>query len=369
MQLSLPTQALQTTLDQVSRAAAPKVGNNAYAGILLSAADNILEIQATDYQVSVRVRTPATVTEPGETVVLAAYLPELIKKLPAGTVEIQSQTGASTLLIRAGRSENEMVTGVAGEFPHLDELDHPQQFTLPSDQLRDMYSLTQFAVAGDNQRPIFSGILLEAGERAARMVATDTHRLALREVSLADALAQPVRLVIPERVLADVVRLLPTNEPVDVTISWHRDYVAFEFAGVYFMSNLIAGEFPDYERVFPARFDAKAIIDRREFTAALERAALISRNMAYKTVTLKWGDDSVEISATSAEVGSTEETLSVNYEGEALEIVFNCFYLLDILKRSTGDKITLHILQNGPMLVEQENDPDYRYVVTPMRGH
>ena len=65
MKLSLPTQALQSALDQVSRAAAPKVGNNAYAGILLSAADNMLEIQATDYQVSVRVRTPATVTEPG----------------------------------------------------------------------------------------------------------------------------------------------------------------------------------------------------------------------------------------------------------------------------------------------------------------
>ena len=49
-------------------------------------------------------------------------------------------------------------------------------------------------------------------------------------------------------------------------------------------------------------------------------------------------------------------------------ITFNCTYVEDILRHSKGEKIILHVKKNGPMVVEQEEDKAYRYVVTPMRG-
>lgn len=368
MHIQIETAQLQRALDTVSRAAASKIANNDDLGIFFSAHDQVLEIEATDYLIGIHVEVPATVVENGDVVIRAPYLIDLVKKFNADTVTIHTAK-EKVVTVSCGQSENDLVMGMASEFPRLETLDQTQTATLPSDQLKDMYNQTRFAVGGDNQRAIFTGILLEADGRRARMVATDTHRLACREVDLAQEIARPISLVIPEKVWSDLIRLLPTEDVIPVTIHWFRSKVAFSFANVYFVASLIEGEFPDYQRVFPSSFQAKAKIDRRALTSALERASLIARNMTYRTVTLKWGDNQLETSVMSTEYGSMEETIPCEYEGDPLEIVFNCFYLLDILKHSYGDTVTLHMLSNGPMLVEQEQDELYRYIVTPMRGN
>lgn len=368
MKINMKAQTLKKALDSVSRIAAPKVSNNAYAGILLSAYKDSLEIQATDYQMSIRIQAPGEVIEPGEVLVMTSYLPELIKKLPGEDITL-STNDKNMLHVQAGRSENEVVIGVANEYSRLEILDSTQGITLPSDQIRDMYQQVRFAVGNEGLRPIFSGILLEVEGNSARMIATDTHRLACKEVSLADSVDKKVSVIIPEKVLAEAVRLLPTEESVPVTLNWYRGNISFAFANIYFVANLIEGEFPDYRRVFPPRFDAKATLDRKELTAALDRADLIARNMTYRTVNMKWGANQLQLSVNSSDMGSIEDTIPCDYQGEELAIVFNCSYLLDILKHSTGDKVTMNILKNGPMLVEQEFDTLYKYVVTPMRGN
>ncbi len=367
MKITIPTNVLKKALETVGKAATPTVSSNIYEGILFSARDNQLEIQANNHYIAVKTIVPATIEEEGTVVVKAPFLIELIRKMSAETISMESAADANVLRIRGGRSENEVVLGNPNEFPLVDNIDESSKAVIGGDQLRDMYNLTRYTVAGDNQQPIFSGLLLEIKGNAARMVGTDTHRLACREVALAEE-GKAVQIVIPERVLADFIRLLPADDTLPVTIYWEREKVAFAFDNVYFRSVLIEGVYPDYERVFPTEYQAQAVLDRRELTNALERVALISRDMLYKTVTMKWTEDTLSLSAVNAETGSAEEEVACQFTGEPLEIVFNCFYLLDILKHSSGDNITLHILQNGPMLVEQEFDDLYRYVVTPMRG-
>lgn len=368
MRIQIETTQLQHALDTVSRAATSKIANNDDLGIFFSAHDQSLEIEATDYMIGIHIQVPANVLESGDMVIRAPYLIDLVKKFSADTVTIHTDKEKVVTVI-CGQSENDLVMGLASEFPRLEMLEQTQSAVLPSDQLKDMYQQTRFAVGGDNQRAIFTGILLEAQDRRARMVATDTHRLACRDVELEQQIDRPVSLVIPEKVWADVIRLLPTDDVVDVTVNWLRSKVAFSFGEVYFVASLIEGTFPDYRRVFPSAFKSKATIDRRLLTAALERASLIARNMTYRTITLNWSENQLEASVVSSEYGSMEETIPCQYEGEPLTIVFNCFYLLDILKHSYGDTVILHMLPNGPMLVEQEQDELYRYIVTPMRGN
>ena len=368
MKIKIQSQTLKKALDSVSRIAAPKVSNNAYAGILLSAYKDNLEIQATDYQMSIRIQVPGEVEESGEVLVMTSYFPELIKKL-SGEEIILSTNDKNMLHIQAGRSENEVVIGIANEFSRLEVLDSTQGITLPSDQIRDLYQQVRFAVGNEGLRPIYSGILLEAEGNSARMVATDTYRLACKEVSLDHTVDKKISFIIPEKVLAETVRLLPSEESVPVSLNWYRNYISFSFANIYFVSNLLEGNFPDYRKVFPQNFDAKATLNRKELTAALDRADLIARNMTYRTVNMKWSDKQLKLSVNSSDMGSIEDTIPCEYQGDDLEIVFNCSYLLDILKHSTGDNVTMNLLKNGPMLVEQEFDTLYKYLVTPMRGN
>lgn len=369
MQVSISTASLKKALETVNKASQPTVSSNVYEGIYMYAHDSLLEIQANNHYIGIRTEVPATVKEKGKVVILAAFVVDLVKKISAENVELVTDEENKELTIKGGRSVYKVVLGHPEEFPEIDNIDDTAKVVIHSDQLKDMFDLTQFAVAGDNQKPIFSGLLLEVDGAAARMVATDTHRLACREVALAADSGKQVQLIIPQPVLNDFVRLLPGEEEVPVTIYWARDRVAFAFDNVYFRGSLIGGEYPDYNRVFPQQFQAHATLNRRDFTAALERVALVSRDMTYKTVAMDWQSGLVKLNAAAVEFGSVDEEVPCEFTGEPLQIVFNCFYLLDILKRSAGDTVTLHILANGPMLVEQEFDKLYRYVVTPMRGH
>lgn len=368
MKATIETTILKKAFETVNKAAQQTVASNVYEGIYLYAHDTTLEIQGNNHYIGVRTEIDATVEEKGKALVMTPSMIDLVRKISADTVTLFKKEDETQLTITAGRSVFTFQTGFAEDFPHVDNIDNTAFVVIDSDQLKDMYQLTQFAVAGDNQKPIFSGLLLEVQGDCARMVATDTHRLACREVSLSNRDNREVSLIIPQAVLNDLVRLIPQEDVIPVTCYWARDKVAFSFDRVYFRSMLIDGNYPDYNRVFPKEFNGVAVLNRRELTAAMERVALISRDMTYRSVMMNWTTSELTLMA-SADHGSIEETVSCQWSGANMSILFNCFYILDILKRSTGDTIILHVLQNGPMLVEQEIDKQYRYIVTPMRGN
>ena len=130
---------------------------------------------------------------------------------------------------------------------------------------------------------------------------------------------------------------------------------------------LIEGTYPEYEKVIPAQFDSSAVVDRKEFAGAVDRVSLLAKDMSYNVIRYDWSEEQVTLSSQNAEIGMAKEEIPVEFKGTPFTISFNGRYISDILRHSTGDNIHMYLKQNGPVVIRQDNNPNYTYVVTPVR--
>lgn len=368
MKIIFQKDELARALDTVSRAAQNKITSNTNNGIYIRAADASAEFQANDFSIAVKTVCPAIVEEGGELVVAAPQLPMMIRLLPAGEVTLEQNRSEGFVTFSAGNAVYRFPIRSTDDFPLVEAMENTSSCTVSAPVLADMVNLTQYAAATDKQKPFFTGILFEIKGSSFAMAATNTHRLAAKEITLETPADQPGRMIVPASVMTDVVRLFPAEEDAKVVISWAKSHIAFSFGNTYFLSNLINGEYPDYHRVIPTRFDSTAVLDLKAFRDAVAMVSPISRDMSYKTINFNFEEGRLDIYEEDKAIGSSRASIPAELTGEPIHIIFNCFYVEDILKHSRGETVILHLLRNGPMLVEQEEDKTYQYVVTPMRG-
>lgn len=368
MKITCDTLNLSKALDTVQRAAQNKVTSNTNNGFYISASEGHIEFQANDYSIGIKTTCHGIIEEEGTVVIASPYLSEMIRRLPEYTVTLEQKSGENLIRITSGKTKYSLPIKNTDDFPLIQEIDHTNCCTIPNAVMKDMINLTQYAVSTDKQKPLFTGILFEIKENNFTMTATNTHQLAAKEVSLEELAKATGRFIVPSGVLSEVARLLPVEDDGKVEISWARSHVAFTFGDTYFLSTLISGEYPDWHRIIPSQFITSVTLSLKDFSDAVGRVALLARNTEYKKINFLFENDAVRIFGEDRVSGEAEDNVPAKVEGEPAKVIFNCFYIEDILKHSRGDTVTLHIPKAGPMLVEQEEDKQYTYVVTPMRG-
>ena len=288
--------------------------------------------------------------------------------MPSGDIVMEMGKGENTVSFKSGSYFSKFPIRNSQDFPEVEEMEHQNHAVIRCKDFADMVSLVQFAAATDKQKPFFTGVLFEIHDSLFAMAATNTHRLATKEISLDEPATAAGRIIVPAGILSDVIRLLPDGEEEKMEISWSKNHVAFTIGSTYFISNLINGEYPEYQRVIPQSFDAHAELNLHDFAEAVRFVSPISRDVNYNTINFHFKQGVLEVFEEDPEIGRSDTSIPGKLEGDDIDITFNCSYIEDILKHSKGETITLHLLKSGPMLVEQQDDKTYRYVVTPMRG-
>lgn len=368
MKVTFNTSDLIGALEKVQRAAQTKVTSNTNNGFFIACDGEKAEFQANDYSIGISTFCEASIEEKGIVVISAPQLLSTIKMMPSGPVVMEQKKGETTVYFKAGRYTAKFPTRENDDFPTVSEIDHAYHADVRCKDLMELVNQVSFATSTDSKNPLFTGVLCEIKENTFTMVGTNSHRLAVKEITLDKPAAGTGRFICPSYVLLELIRMLPQDDEATVEISWASKHVAFSFGETYFVSNLINGEYPDYKRVFPENFDLHATLDLKEFEEAVRFVSPISRDMSYKTINFEFGEGQLKAYEEDPEIGRSETTIPAELDGDDVKITFNCIYIEDIIKHSKGNKIYLHIKKSGPMLVEQEEDKAYRYVVTPMRG-
>lgn len=368
MRVIFKKQDLNHALETVQRAAQTKVTSNTNNGFFIAAKDNRVEFQANDYTIGIKTFCNAQVEENGIVVIAAPQLLSTIKMFPSDTIVMELKKNETHVTFEAGNYIAKFPTRSHNDFPEILNMQNTAKAIIKCKDLIEMTNLVQYAAANDKQKPLFTGILFEIKDNIFTMAATNTHRLAVKELTLEENATGEARILVPAAIMSDVIRLLPEGEDEKVELNWAKNHVAFSFNDTYFITSLINGVYPDYRRVIPLRFDSKAELNLNEFINAVRFVSPISRDVNYQTINFFFKDGVLEIYEEDPDIGKSDTSIPVNLEGENIQITFNCTYIEDILKHSKGEKIILNLLKNGPMLVEQEEDKTYKYVVTPMRG-
>ena len=344
------------------------------ANVLIEAdGEGSVELLATDLEVGLRSRCPASVTKKGSLTVPAKKLYEIVRALPETDIRIQ-QGVKGAVKVAAEKFDSRIQTLPREDFPKLPETGGGAQVLLPRPVLREMVAKTQFTITGEDTRYFLNGGLFVVEPNKMTLVATDGHRLALvsapREKTEGLKGEGEVRAILPKKMLWELSRLLADGEE-DVQYECGENHLFFNVDGRQLISRMIDAQFPSYERVIPKGNDKKVEFERDRFKNAIKRVALLSSERS-RAIKLQIDKNKVNITSSSPEVGEATETLIVNYDGAALEICFNAQYILDFLGVTDTDTIQLEFKDEMSQAVMRPvgangDGCDYTYVIMPMR--
>jgi DNA polymerase-3 subunit beta len=333
--------------------------------LLLEASSNRLSIFGTDLDVGVRKRLDAEVLKEGSIALSARKLYEIIRELPAATVELNVDADL-TATITCGKSEFRMKGLPRDDFPSMRE---PKEggILLERRLFRDMIRRTLFAVSSDQTRYTLNGILFRATQKDAKMVATDGHRLAITTHD-GDLIKdrKPIEAIIPRKAAAEALKLLK-EEPGEVEIEAGENHLLLSSDNTLIDARLIEGQFPNYEQVIPTTATKQVTIGRDALLAGLRRTSTIIGERTIPT-TMEFKPGQLLLSCVNLDLGEARERLDVEYQHEEMTVGFNARYILDFLSVVEAGQVTMHLQDPlSPALFRAKDDKKYTCVIMPMR--
>ncbi|MBA1392997.1 DNA polymerase III subunit beta, partial [Lactobacillus sp. XV13L] len=331
MQFSINRSRFINQISNVQRAISSKTTIPILTGMKLVATEQGLIITGSDVDISVQTLIEQSdpdndlnIVTPGAIVLPARFFNEIIKKLPGEDFSLKIVENNQTI-ITSGNSEFTLNGLDANNYPHLPEVENSDQLTITAEILRQLVNETVFSASTQENRPILTGLHLKISGNQLLAVATDSHRLAQRKVTIANQNQADYDIVIPAKSLTELVRSFNNGEQ-DVKISISENQVLFEFAKTLFYSRLLEGNYPATDRLIPDQSTTQLEFEAKNLLAAVERASLLahaSRNNVVRLV-IETGTKKATIYGNSPEVGAVEEILQPSQiSGDDLEISFN----------------------------------------------
>lgn len=336
------------------------------SNVLIESVAGALCFLATDIEIQISARgAVASSGEARSVTVGARKLVDILRALPEGA-DVTLQQQDKRLLVKAGKSRFVLQTLPAEDFPRLaGPSGEASRFALPQKALRRLLGLVQYAMAQQDIRYYLNGLLMVVEDGTLKMIATDGHRLAYASMDLEAKLPRQ-EAIVPRKTVLELAKLLADSDD-EVRVELSATQACFAFANVTLVSKLVDGKFPDYTRVIPVGHKNRLSIGREALRQSLMRAAILS-NEKFRGVRWVLTDGSLKINSFNTEQEEAEETLEVDYKGDALDIGFNVNYLLDVLNNVGGNDVEcLFGDAASSVLMSFPTEAEFKYVVMPMR--
>jgi DNA polymerase-3 subunit beta len=356
----------------------------ALGGVRIEISGNHLAVVGTDLDLTVHASTEAIGITDGVCVAPAKLLADIVRSLEPGAVTIESE--GDKVEIGAARSRFSLRTFPVDDFPSLPEPPQPATF-LPAGGLASALRQVVRAASSDDARPLLTGVLIAPEGSGIRLVATDSYRLAMRDIDGSDAFADSSQILVPARALAELQRLsvlgmsakesssaggadgqsgeheaVPT---IGLSIGDHD--VTFTAGDVKVSTRLLDGSYPDYRQLIPAEYPNRLHVGKDSLLDALRRVRLLVRDNT-TPVRLSMRPGGVDLTVVSQEVGDASETVDADFDGTELTIAFNPTYLIDGVEAVTGDEVLLETVDaTKPATVRAAEETSFRYLLMPVR--
>ena len=330
-------------------------------GLRLDLNKNDLVITGSDLDLTITVSLEVGGDTNGITVVPAKLLSDVVRAVEPGAVDITAED--TNLHVVAGRSEFSLRTIPKDEYPNFDELD-TDPVTVDGENLVKALEQVTPAASSDDSRPILTGVYMVAEKDGFRLVATDSYRLAVRDMPGASLLEGQPPILVPSRALSELARLIESDDEVSLHLSERE--ASFVVKNVRMTTRLIDGEFPDYQRLVPDNNPNKLTANRGELFDAVRRVRLLAQEAT--PVRLEMSDAGLELIAKTQDIGEAHETVDASYAGDELIIAFNAEYLLKGLEIAPGEEVTLETTDNQkPAVLKSSDHPEFLYLLMPVR--
>jgi len=362
MKLTCSREEFVARLGVVSRAVSTRGSVQILAGVLLRATGGVLQLAATDMELSLRTSLDAEVEGEGSIVVPGRLLVDLARLLPDAEVQLEHRAEEGVLNVVCGTASYRLHTYNAEDFPRLPDIDDSQIFTVDAEALLETVAQVSRSASRDESRPVLTGILARFEPGKLVMAATDSYRLAVKETDLAGS-TQELEAIIPARALTELARVAGAATQLEFGVQ--ENQVAFRTDDVVLTTRRIDGQFPNVKQLLPEQFEHVVTLPRNELLDVVRRVAVMAQRNS--PLRLRFSEGELQVSAQTQDVGEAKEALPAPFTGDTLEIGFNPEFLRDGIESVQSDEVQLKLISPlRPGLIQGEGD-DYSYLIMPIR--
>jgi DNA polymerase-3 subunit beta len=336
------------------------------ANVLIRKTGSSLQFTTSDLEIQIRTESELD-GDAGNftTTVGARKLIDILRSMPTDqTVSLESSQ--NKLILKGGKSRFTLQTLPAEDFPLVQEsASFGPVFSVPQKTLKDLLNQVSFSMAVHDIRYYLNGILFVAEGKQLSLVATDGHRLAYAS-ALLDVEVPRQEVILPRKTVLEMQRLLNDKEGA-IEMQFANNQAKFSFEGMEFVTKLVEGKFPDYNRVIPKNHKNTVTMGRTSLLACLQRTAILTSEK-FKGVRLNLDPGTLRVASSNAEQEEAVDELEIDYGGDSIEIGFNVTYLIDVLSNMEQDMVKLDLADsNSSALITIPDNTTFKYVVMPMR--
>jgi DNA polymerase-3 subunit beta len=327
-------------------------------GILCEVKGSRLRVTGSDLEMTVRTALEVEALEEGQAVIPAKLAAEAVRKLPAGAIVVKTDNGE--VEISGGGPSFRLRQLAVDDFPKLNQTSPGGEVNVDGDEFVRALGQVGVAASGDDARPILTGVLFENHEGSLRLVATDSYRLAVRDLPG----VEPGQAgLVPVRGLRELGRTVGSAK---LEIAMGEREATFASDKGSLTVRLIEGSFPNYQQLIPEKYPNRLQISRERLLEAIDRASLVAED--HIPIRLELNEGGVDVSVTRQEVGGTSEHVEGIYSGEKLTIAFNPRYLSDGVSAIEDDDVVLEAIDGQkPGVLRGAEDKNFLYLLMPVR--
>jgi DNA polymerase-3 subunit beta len=336
------------------------------ANVLLRKTGSQVQLTTSDLEIQIRTNAELAGDEGNFATTLGARkLIDILRTMPADQTVSLENTGGK-LILKGGKSRFTLQSIPAEDFPLVQESpSFGPVFSVPQKTLKSLVSQVSFSMAVHDIRYYLNGILFVAEGKQLSLVATDGHRLAFSSATL-DVDVPKQEVILPRKTVLELQRLLSDKDGA-IEMQFAANQARFSFDGMEFVTKLVEGKFPDYNRVIPKNHKNIVTLGRVPLLASLQRTAIMTSDK-FKGVRLNIEPGTLRVASSNAELEEAVDELDIDYGGDAIEIGFNVTYLIDALQNMSQDMVRIELSDgNSSALVTNPEDSAFKYVVMPMR--
>jgi len=333
--------------------------------LLLETENNRLKISSTNLEIGINTWTSGKIEKAGAITCPAKILSGLVNNLPNKKIEIEAKNNILTIKCENYRAQLKGLP--ADDFPIIPKLKESLLAEISSNVLKNSLAQVVGVTALSELRPEISGVFFKFEKNSLRLAATDSFRLAEKNILEIDKKSgQEQNLIVPQRTAQELIRILGEKEG-NLKIISDGSQVLFEMGEINLISRLINGQYPDYQQIIPKNFTISAKVSREELLNIIRVAGLFSSKT--NDVKLTLAANKLEVLSQDPDLGENKSQLEAETKGKGIEVVFNYHYLLDGLNNISTKQINLGFnSEASPAILNPVGDNSYLYVVMPIKN-
>ena len=372
MKFVIDKNILLEALTNVTRAIGTRTTIPILNGVKFELTENGLSLLASDSELTIKINIDEkdikNIEKCGSMIIQSKYILEIIRKMPSDIISFES-VDSSKIKIYTDNNEYNLNCYDISDYPHISLEESKDPITINASKLKNIINETSYAVSTQEVRPLLTGINLKINGDMLECIATDSYRLAKKNVKLDTFANVAVNVVIPGKSINEFEKMI--NDDEEIVMHIFNNKILFQYKNIQFQTNLLSGTYPDTNHFIPTEFAYIINLDLRSFNDAVDRASLLAQSKDKNIVRVTISDKLMIISSSASEIGKTEEKLNIECSNkEKLEVAFSSRYMLEALKVIKDDNILLLINSDDkPILIKSVKDESLIELILPVKTY